>query len=245
MKHVRIWVFYISLLGGFPLGYGQQEEIPVQPIDSLEVKEKVPLSLRFGLDLYRIIRSQTTDDFNGFEVVGDLRLSQNFFIALELGAIESTQQIEQVNFTTNGTYYKLGFDYNMFENWEGMDNHVTVGLRYATSSHDQFLNNYTLLDRTRFWEGSNRPISNGFATGLRPNLNAQWFEVAVSFKVQLFKNIYMGLSLRLNRLLNDKIPENFDNIYIPGFYKKTEDNNFGAGFNYTLTYRLPLRFKKK
>ena len=245
MKHVRIWVFYISLLGGFPLGYGQQEEIPVQPIDSLEVKEKVPLSLRFGLDLYRIIRSQTTDDFNGFEVVGDLRLSQNFFIALELGAIESTQQIEQVNFTTNGTYYKLGFDYNMFENWEGMDNHVTVGLRYASSSHDQFLNNYTLLDRTRFWEGSNRPISNGFATGLRPNLNAQWFEVAVSFKVQLFKNIYMGLSLRLNRLLNDKIPENFDNIYIPGFYKKTEDNNFGAGFNYTLTYRLPLRFKKK
>ena len=56
MKHVRIWVFYISLLGGFPLGYGQQEEIPVKPIDSLEVKEKVPLSLRFGLDLYRIIR---------------------------------------------------------------------------------------------------------------------------------------------------------------------------------------------
>jgi len=245
MKHVRIWVFYISLLGGFPLGYGQQGEIPVQPIDSLEVKEKVPLSLRFGMDLYRIIRSQTTDDFNGFEVVGDLRLSQNFFIALELGAIESTQQIEQVNFTTNGTYYKLGFDYNMFENWEGMDNHVTVGLRYATSSHDQFLNHYTILDRTRFWEGSNRPISNGFATGSRPNLNAHWFEVAVGFKVQLLKNIYMGLSLRLNRLLNDKIPENFDNIYIPGFYKKTEDNNFGAGFNYTLTYRLPLSFKKK
>ena len=245
MKHVRIWVFYISLLGSFQLGFGQLEEVSVQPVDSLTVKEKTPLSLRFGLDLYRIIRSQTTDDFNGFEVIGDLRLNQNFFIALELGAIESTQQIEQVNFTTNGTYYKLGFDYNMFENWEGMDNHVTVGLRYATSSHDQFLNNYTLLDRTRFWEGSNRPISNGFATGLRPNLNAQWFEVAVGFKVQLLKNIYMGLSLRLNRLLNDKIPENFDNIYIPGFYKKTEDNNFGAGFNYTLTYRLPLRFKKK
>ena len=245
MKHVRIWVFCISLLGGFLLGYGQEEEISVQPVDSLEVKEKVPLSLRFGVDLYRIIRSQTTDDYNGYEVVADLRLSTNFFIAMELGALETTQQIEQVNFTTNGTYYKLGFDYNMFENWEGMDNHVTVGLRYATSSHDQFLNNYTILDRTRFWEGSNMPVSNGFATGARPNLNAQWFEVAIGFKVQLFQNIYMGLSLRLNRLLNDKQPENFDNIYIPGFYKKTEDNTFGAGFNYTLTYRLPLRFNKK
>jgi hypothetical protein len=55
----------------------------------------------------------------------------------------------------------------------------------------------------------------------------------------------MGLSLRLNRLLNDKLPENFDNIYIPGFNKKTEDNIFGAGFNYTLTYSLPLRSRKK
>jgi len=62
--------------------------------------------------------------------------------------------------------------------------------------------------------------------------------------VQLLKNIYMGLSLRLNRLLNDKLPENFDNIYIPGFNKKTEDNIFGAGFNYTLTYSLPFGSKK-
>jgi hypothetical protein len=46
-------------------------------------------------------------------------------------------------------------------------------------------------------------------------------------------------------LLKDKIPENFDNIYIPGFNKKTEENNFGAGFNYTLTYSIPFRSKKK
>ena len=55
----------------------------------------------------------------------------------------------------------------------------------------------------------------------------------------------MGLSLRLNRLLSDKVPENFDNIYIPGFNKKTEDNKFGAGFNYTLTYSIPFASKKK
>ena len=46
-------------------------------------------------------------------------------------------------------------------------------------------------------------------------------------------------------LLNDKIPSNFDNIYIPGFNKKTQDNVFGAGFNYTLTYNFSLLSKKK
>jgi hypothetical protein len=245
MKIVRIWVFFISLLGGLYGGLGQQEEVlPSIVADSLEVKEKIPLTLRFGADLYRIVRSQTSDDFNGFEAVADLRVGEKFFLALELGNVETTKQVEQVNFTTEGTYLKVGFDYNMYENWEGMDNHVTVGLRFASSSHSQFLNNYTVLDRTRFWPSSDIPISTGYATGERPNLNAQWFEVVVGFKVQLLKNIYMGLSLRLNRLLNDKLPENFDNIYIPGFNKKTEDNIFGAGFNYTLTYSLPFGSKK-
>lgn len=245
MKTVRIWVFFISLLGGLHWGLGQQEEVlPSIVADSLEVKEKIPLTLRFGTDLYRIVRSQTSDDFNGFEALADLRVGEKFFLALELGNVETTQQVEQVNFTTKGTYLKLGFDYNMYENWQGMDNHVTVGLRFASSSHSQFLHNYTILDRTRFWPSSDLPITTGYATGERPNLNAQWFEVVVGFKVQLLKNIYMGLSLRLNRLLNDKLPENFDNIYIPGFNKKTEDNIFGAGFNYTLTYSLPFGSKK-
>lgn len=245
MKTVRIWVFFISLLGGLHWGLGQQEEVLASIVtDSLEVKEKIPLTLRFGTDLYRIVRSQTSDDFNGFEAVADLRVGEKFFLALELGNVETTQQVEQVNFTTKGTYLKLGFDYNMYENWQGMDNHVTVGLRFASSSHSQFLHNYTILDRTRFWPSSDLPITTGYATGERPNLNAQWFEVVVGFKVQLLKNIYMGLSLRLNRLLNDKLPENFDNIYIPGFNKKTEDNIFGAGFNYTLTYSLPFGSKK-
>ena len=245
MKTVRIWVFFISLLGGLHWGLGQQEEVLASIVtDSLEVKEKIPLTLRFGTDLYRIVRSQTSDDFNGFEALADLRVGEKFFLALELGNVETTQQVEQVNFTTKGTYLKLGFDYNMYENWQGMDNHVTVGLRFASSSHSQFLHNYTILDRTRFWPSSDLPITTGYATGERPNLNAQWFEVVVGFKVQLLKNIYMGLSLRLNRLLNDKLPENFDNIYIPGFNKKTEDNIFGAGFNYTLTYSLPFGSKK-
>ena len=245
MKTVRIWVFFISLLGGLHWGLGQQEEVLASIVtDSLEVKEKIPLTLRFGTDLYRIVRSQTSDDFNGFEAVADLRVGEKFFLALELGNVETTQQVEQVNFTTKGTYLKLGFDYNMYENWQGMDNHVTIGLRFASSSHSQFLHNYTILDRTRFWPSSDLPITTGYATGERPNLNAQWFEVVVGFKVQLLKNIYMGLSLRLNRLLNDKLPENFDNIYIPGFNKKTEDNIFGAGFNYTVTYSLPFGSKK-
>jgi hypothetical protein len=132
----------------------------------------------------------------------------------------------------------------MYDNWEGMNNNVHLGFRIASSSHNHLINNYTLLDRTPFWPNFDTPINAGFATGERANLNAQWFEIVAGFKVQLLNNIYLGLSLRLNRLLSDSIPYNFDNIFIPGFNQKTDENKFGGGFNYTLTYNIPFASKK-
>lgn len=248
MKLLHIWVFCISLLTGVLSVYGQEiasvDSLQTQVLDSVQLEQKTPLSLRFGADLYRIIRSRASDDFQGFEAVADLRIRENLFLAAEVGNEERTRQVEQVNFTTKGTYYKIGFDLNMYDNWEGMDNHVILGLRLASSSHSQFLNSYTLLDRTPFWQDPETKITTGFANRDYPNLNAYWLEIITGFKVQLLNNVYLGLSLRLNRLLRDTVPENFDNIHIPGFNKKTEDNKFGASFNYTLTYSIPFRFKK-
>ena len=247
MRQMRIWVLYISLLLLAQLSTAQENKdiISIEPLDSLSSQEKIPLKLRLGVDLYRIILSQVNDNFNGFEVVGDFQISEDLFLALELGNVKTTKNVDQVNFTTSGGYFKLGFDYNMFENLEGMNNNISVGLRFASSSHSQVLNSYTILDRSRFWPSSDLPVESGYATGERLNLSAQWLEFVAGFKVQLIKNIYMGLSLRLNRLLGDKMPENFDNVYIPGFNKKTEENKFGAGFNYTLTYSIPILSKNK
>ena len=242
MKLTHTWVFYISLLSFCYSVSQENDNITIN--DSLNLKKEKSINLRVGFDMYRIILSRVSDDFDGFEIVGDLKVSENFFVALELGNLDITKQVEQVNFTTNGNYFKVGIDYNMFENLEGMNNHITLGARIGSSRHDQTLNSYTILDRTRYWTNSDLPITNGFATGERPDLNALWFEVVLNFKVQILKNIYTGISLRLNRLISDKIPSNFDNIYIPGFNKKTQDNVFGAGFNYTLTYNFSLLSKK-
>ena len=243
MKLTHTWVFYISLLSFCYSVSQENDNITIN--DSLNLKKEKSINLRVGFDLYRIILSRVSDDFDGFEIVGDLKVSEDFFIALELGNLDTNKQVEQVNFTTNGNYFKVGFDYNMFENLEGMNNHITLGARIGSSRHNQTLNSYTILDRTRYWSNSDLPVTNGFATGERSDLNALWFEVVLNFKVQILKNIYTGISLRLNRLISDKIPSNFDNIYIPGFNKKTQDNVFGAGFNYTLTYNFSLLSKKK
>ncbi|MFZ9075329.1 MAG: hypothetical protein ACO2Z3_05950 [Flavobacteriaceae bacterium] len=62
MKHEHIWVFYISLLIGFQSLLAQQAEERVVISDSLMVKEKTPLALRFGIDLYNLGRSRLSED---------------------------------------------------------------------------------------------------------------------------------------------------------------------------------------
>ncbi|NJM80872.1 MAG: hypothetical protein HC854_16945, partial [Flavobacterium sp.] len=75
-------------------------------------------------------------------------------------------------------------------------------------------------------------------------LSASWIEVVGGMKAKIFNNFFMGFSLRLNYLVADKKPENFDNLYIPGF-NRTYDGKFGAGLNYTLSYFIPIYKKTK
>jgi hypothetical protein len=49
----------------------------------------------------------------------------------------------------------------------------------------------------------------------------------------------MGFSFRLNYFISEKTPETFANLYIPGF-NRTYEGRFGVGFNYTVSYLVPL-----
>jgi hypothetical protein len=49
--------------------------------------------------------------------------------------------------------------------------------------------------------------------------------------------------VQLKTLVTNKKPEGFDNLYIPGF-NRTYNGGFGIGFNYSVTYFVPL-YKKK
>lgn len=249
MKRVITWLYCISSFCISFNGMAQeassnasQEAVLLVASDSIIKKKPAPLALRFGVDLYKPILFAASKDYSGLELVGDLVVYKNFYAALEIGSEEKTIQSEQTNFSTKGTYFKVGFDYNMFENSAGMNNQVYVGLRYGKSIHSQTVNNYSLYSNHHSWPET--LITDGSAIGERSGLSASWFEVVLGIKVQVLNNFYMGLSVRLHRLLKDETPDNFDNLYIPGFNKKTDENSFGAGFNYTLTYSIPIRFKK-
>ena len=236
MKKVCIWQFIISLFLSNLL-FAQLDN------DSISVKKNgSELRLRIGIDIFQPIISHIDKDISGLEIVSDFQIKENLYISSEIGTLTRNQQSELINFKTSGSYIKIGGDFNMYKNWTGMNNQIYLGVRLANSLYKHNINNYVLFATEQVWDEN--IINTGYKTGEIKDLNAQWIEFLVGLKVQVVKNIYMGFSLRLNRLINNTSIDDFGVLFIPGFNRVTDDNIFGSSFNYTISYSIPFRSSK-
>ncbi len=224
------------------LGWTQSKPIDTKPKDT--VVHKQPYGLRVGVDLSRLALSYFQDEYTGLELVGDYRLSHKYYLAAELGNENKTRQEDLYNFTTDGSYLKLGIDYNTYGNWYGEQNLIYVGGRFAFSTFNQTLNNYKIYDSNRYWNASTFPDGANGAQKFS-GLNATWLEFVLGMKTELFANIYLGGSVRMGFLVTNKEPENnaFKNLFIPGFNKVTDGSKFGIGYNFSISYLIPF-YKK-
>ena len=228
----------------------------MNPKDTVVYKQKY--GLRVGIDLSRIVVSTLEDNYSGIELVGDYRLTQKLYLAAEIGNEKKTIGVnlgnlvddpsgELYNFTASGSYLKAGFDYNTYGNWYGEQNMIFVGGRAAYSNFSQTVTDYKIFNTNRYWNPDD------FALGVNEqlrfeSLSATWLELVVGIKAEIVSNLYFGGSVRLAYLLGPpftKEIENFQNQFIPGFNKVTEDSNFGVGYNYSITYLIPLYKKAK
>lgn len=207
-------------------------------IDTTTVK-KDRYGLRVGVDLYKLTRGLYDDDYKGIEFTGDFRLTKKYYLAAEIGTEDKTTDDDRLNSTAKGSYIKAGFDYNIYENWLDMENLITIGMRYGASTFSQELNSYKIYNPNPYWGEVPEITANEKFSGL----TASWAEVIAGIKAQVLPNVFMGFSLQLKMLVTNNKPETFDNLYIPGF-NRTYDGDFGAGFNYTVSYFIPL-YKKK
>ena len=241
MKKKQIYIFIFSLFSIYSI-VGQETEN--KDNDTIKVKKNLINidKLSIGLDLYKPIYSSLNNDDLSYEIITSLRIFEDFSLASEIGSLDKYIEDENINFTSTGEYLKLGFDYNLFNNWTGMDNSIYLGLRFATSSFNNKIDKYTIRNTDSYWTDNN--VFDDYETINHSNQSANWVEFLIGIKAETIKNIYFGISLRLNRLISNSSPNNFTNLYIPGFNKVTDDNSWGSGFNYTLTYSIPLKKRK-
>ncbi|MDC6354304.1 MULTISPECIES: DUF6048 family protein [Robiginitalea] len=233
-------------------------QVQGQQADSLSARGPAPADaygIRLGADLSRLLITGLNEDYQGFELVGDYRISEKFYLAAELGnesrrVNELLDNENDVNIqslydiTSRGSYLKAGLDYNTYTNWYGMNNQIIVGARAAFSSFRTDLDSYSYFNSNRYWNpdgfqpGPDAPVE-------LDGLSAAWIELLLGVKAELFANIYMGASVRLGMLVSRTESDRMPHLWIPGFNRVTDGSSFGVGFNYTISYFLPLYRKAR
>lgn len=230
MTQRHIFLFFISIL--FTVTVNSQVEQ-----DTIKIKENY--GIRIGVDLNKPINSFFETENKGLEIVSDFRVLKNYYAAVELGFLDKTTNEDYLNFTTKGSYIKAGFNYNAYENWIGMNNEIYVGLRYGLSFFSQTLNSYTPNVYGTYFIPETLELNTDFK-----DLTAHWVEFVFGMKVETFNNLYLGASVSFNNLISTTDPDNFKNLQVPGF-NRVFLNNKGVGFNYTLSYLIPILKKNK
>ena len=225
-----IFILCISLvLLQTSLVFAQTETIE----DSLVYQEKY--GLRLGVDLSKPLRTLLNEHYRGLELKGDYRVYENYYLAAEIGNEKNRVSEENVAASADGSYIKLGADYNAYENWQGMQNLIYVGLRYAFSTFSTKLESYSIYTRNQYFERDTRTEPQEYN-----NLTANWIELQLGIKVEVLNNLYLGTHVELKRRIGQSAPSNFDNLYIPGFNRTYDDSSFGVGYGYSISYLIPI-----
>lgn len=206
--------------------------------DTLVYKQKY--GLRIGADLSKLARTFLDDDYTGFELMGDYRLTKKMYLAGEIGNEERTLNNEVLSNTTKGSYFKAGIDINLFKNWLEMENLIYVGFRVGASTFSQTRNNYNLYNvNNQYWDEQIIINESEEFSGLA----AIWGEVQIGFKAEVFTNLFAGLNVQLKFLGSETELDDYENLYIPGFNRTYDSSRFGAGFGFNIAYLVPI-FKK-
>lgn len=198
--------------------------------------------LRLGADISKVARSFFDDNYQGFEINGDYRLTQRLYIAGELGNEERILENEVLNTTSKGSYFKAGVDINLYKNWLDMENMIYSGFRVGASTFSQTLNSYTIYDVNSQYFGEQFTVTNPEET---TGLSAIWGELIMGIKAEVFTNLFMGLNVQLKFLVTENSPSDFENLYIPGFNRTYDSGSIGAGFGYNISYLIPIYKKAK
>jgi len=191
--------------------------------------------IRAGIDLNKIIKSATNNNFNGFSINGDVRIKKSLYVFSEVGSEEIILNSYYLNSNVKGNYLKLGVNFKM-NNDIRTQNIVYSGFNLGFSQFDQRINIYTIYNTNSIYWGESiidEPINLN-------DLNALWVELVFGLKTEILNNLFLGFELQLKSVLKQRVRQDVTNLYIPGFNRTYDSSNLGAGFSYSISYLIPV-----
>ena len=191
-----------------------------------------------GLSVHADVGSPIVSLLGGFsrsyEVQLDVNLYRRLYPIFEMGyATAKKEAMSGIVYDTKAPFFRLGLNYGLLKPFkdDGSERSVTcypfVGLRYAFSPVTYNLSNVEIRDE--YWGTSE-------VENFRNNVKyAGWMEVVGGVRVDLYKGLTLGWSIRIKTFLHTSAPDKAYVWYVPGYGKSS---GMGVMFNYTIGYTL-------
>lgn len=203
----------------FSTSFAQEQELP-----------KRQFFIRGGLDLSRFALPYLGDiAVKGWEASLDSEIKMDFFPTVEFGMNSIDHKTEAFNYESSGSYFRVGLNYNMLNYQHRLDRNIFfIGARYAFSNYHQQADNIVLDSDWGTYETS------------FPNkqLNQHWAEAIIGLRGEIFKNFYMGYSIRIKIRLSQSDYGDLTPYFVPGYGDPSK--NLTAGMSYSIFYAIPI-----
>jgi len=186
--------------------------------------------IRMGFDVSALARQFAEKEVQQYEFSFDSEIWYNWFPIIETGFMNVKAQREGFNYSANGFFTRLGADYNLLKRPDARQNdQVLIGARYAYSLTRHEAPFYFIPDA--YW---------GDYTGVlsKSNYNLHWLEFHGGVRTEIFRNLFLGWSIKARvRLFGTSNPE-LNPYFIPGFGHGKRRNP--AMIQYYVLYKFNL-----
>jgi hypothetical protein len=198
--------------------------------DTIKITPRPERFIRVGLDLTGIGINIMEPQVRQFEISFDSEVYYNLFANLEGGTLSVLSDQSNYNYNATGLFLRFGADYNLLKRQEKTKNDVVmIGLRYSFSQINHGAANFSIPNP--YWGDYEGSVENS-------NYNLHWAELVGSIKTEIFKNLFLGWTLRTRiRLSQTKNPV-LQPYYIGGFGKGTR--SAPVMIQYNLSYKFGL-----
>lgn len=207
---------------------------PFEIKEEKKEKEFFRHDLRVGIDLSTLISGALVPIRRGVDLSVEYNIKPKIFLMLEGGYNYYEKETLRIKYNAQGSYIRLGFDYNLRNPISENDRDIFyMGFRYGYSRFTQEVPMYLLVNG--YW--GNSISSFGPEVGY-----AHWWEFVTGFKVEVLKNWYLGMGMRLKSFIS-RSKTNIEPVqFVPGYAKSY--NSGVMNFSYTISYNIPLNYKK-
>jgi len=198
-----------------------------------------PLKFRVGFDIAGASKYFYDKEKANLEAYFSADLNEKRSAIFIIGRSDYTYSLNRdetfrmYRFNSKGFYLKSGIDINMFSPKKAAGKYsLGVGLRYGITNYtysvpeinfDNYWGNYqTSIPKNRAW--------------------AHYIEVTPAIRAEIFKNINLGWSVSLRKMISAGTGKNMKPIYLPGYGDTSK--SFGFGINYFIIWNFPYKDKR-